>query len=490
MVGGGKSHAIRILTILYASMVPGLSIYLMRRLHEDVHKNHFENEYGYPNLLDPWVRSGYAQIVYSSPREIRFKNGSKIFITSAQHEKDKYKLLGMEIGFLALDEASLFSPTQIKFFRTRVRLGGLKIDVPDLTRKFNSMLEGWGLDSRVTEKHMENYFPRIVYGTNPGGPAHDYLKTNFVDASPSPGKIWKAPIDDGGMYRAFIPSLLTDNPVLLANDPHYADRVRGIGDPDKIRALLEGDWNLLGDSALGSVWDEGIHWIEPFEIPDTWYLDRSFDWGSAKPWSYGLHAECNGDTAVAPDGTLLNYPPRTLFRVNELYGCKKGEPDKGLQLSAYEVGERIAAFELTSGLMERIKPGPADSAIFDLTKFRDAYISIHDELLNGYNSYMKKHGGRIRGSLFVPADKSPGSRVKGLEAIRTLLQNATREPLEAPGVFIFNKCLDFKRTVPHIQRDQRNPEDINTDAEDHVYDEFRYRCMSKRTVIKKLSNYL
>jgi hypothetical protein len=111
-----NSWLLRVAGILYASLVPGLQIYLMRRLHEDVSKNHFEGAGSFPELLSPWVDSGYVQIVYSTPREIRFGNGSKIFAMAAQYEKDKFKMHGQEAGVFLFDEVTHFTETQYQFF--------------------------------------------------------------------------------------------------------------------------------------------------------------------------------------------------------------------------------------------------------------------------------------------------------------------------------------------------------------------------------------
>jgi hypothetical protein len=42
---------------------------------------------------------------------------------------------------------------------------------------------------------------------------------------------------------------------------------------------------------------------------------------------------------------------------------------------------------------------------------------------------------------------------------------------------VFNTCKHFIRTVPALVYDSANVEDIDTDGEDHIYDELRYVCM-------------
>ena len=46
-------------------------------------------------------------------------------------------------------------------------------------------------------------------------------------------------------------------------------------------------------------------------------------------------------------------------------------------------------------------------------------------------------------------------------------------------LLVFETCRDFIRTVPVLQHDPARPEDLDTNAEDHVADETRYACMSR-----------
>ena len=46
-----------------------------------------------------------------------------------------------------------------------------------------------------------------------------------------------------------------------------------------------------------------------------------------------------------------------------------------------------------------------------------------------------------------------------------------------PMLYVFDTCKHFIRTVPNLVYDESNVEDIDTDGEDHIYDELRYVCM-------------
>jgi hypothetical protein len=267
------------------------------------------------------------------------------------------------------------------------------------------------------------------------------------------------------MRRQFIRSLLEDNPTLLENDPEYENRLEGLGDPALVRAMRRGDWDIVAGGMFDDVWSRDKHVIKPFEIPESWSVDRSFDWGSSKPFSVGWWAESDGTTA--PNGRT--YPRGSLFRIAEMYGWN-GKPNEGCKWLAVEIADEIRKreaemkFAPTKEGEERkkmtINPGPADDSIWD------------EENNNCIARDMAK-----RGVIWTKAGKTPGTRKTGWEKMRAMLRAATRHPLEDPGLFVFETCTHFIRTVPVLPRDTIKTDDVNTEAEDHVGDEARYRVL-------------
>ena len=75
-----------------------------------------------------------------------------------------------------------------------------------------------------------------------------------------------------------------------------------------------------------------------------------------------------------------------------------------------------------------------------------------------------------------PSDSSGGSRKNGWELMRRMLFNSVSR--EGSGLFIFDTCAQFIRTVPSIQRDERDMDDVDTETEDHIADEARYRVLA------------
>ncbi len=88
-------------------------------------------------------------------------------------------------------------------------------------------------------------------------------------------------------------------------------------------------------------------------------------------------------------------------------------------------------------------------------------------------------GRRHRGIVFTEVEKGPGSRKQGWQQLREWLDNTVPKPglkvREKPGLFVFNTCRHFLRTVPVLPRDEDDPDDVDTESEDHVGDDVRYR---------------
>ena len=77
---------------------------------------------------------------------------------------------------------------------------------------------------------------RIRATGNPGGAGHSSVFDYLIRPAPLGGK----PIhsDHTDSYRMFIPSRVEDNKILLANDPLYIQRLKGVGSPEMVRAWL------------------------------------------------------------------------------------------------------------------------------------------------------------------------------------------------------------------------------------------------------------
>lgn len=293
------------------------------------------------------------------------------------------------------------------------------------------------------------HLPRLIRSsTNPYGVGHNWVKNYFIDPAPY-GKIIT---DADGNKRVALFGSIKENPFLGAE---YIKTLQSITDANKRKAWLEGSWDITSGGMFDDLWDATKHVIKPFPIPYTWRISRSFDWGSSKPFSCGWWAVSDGTDATLKDGTTRSFPRKTAFRIGEWYGSN-GVPNTGIYMPAKKVAEGILIRERQMGIENRVQPGPADSAIYAVT----------DEASIGQNM-------ESEGVFWTPADKRPGSRKNGWELFRDRL-NAVVMDDDKPGCYIFDTCRDFIRTVPPIARDTRDPDDVDTDAEDHAADDARY----------------
>lgn len=336
--GGGKSHLLRAASIVWCATIPGLQVYIFRRLSDDLTKNHMEGPSGFPAMLAEWMAAGYCKINWSR-NFIEFWNGAKIHLCHCQYEKDVTKYQGAEIHVLMIDELTHFTETIYRYLRARCRIGGLA--VPD---------------------NMKGLFPRVVCGSNPGGIGHNWVKSTFIDIA-APQTVVPMPKESGGMLRQYIPAKLSDNPTLAENDPDYADRLSGLGSPELVRAMLEGDWNIVAGGALDDVWTQRVV-VPRFKVPQSWHVDRSFDWGSSHPFAVTWFAEADGTEAMMGDGTKWCPPRGSLVMCHEWYGASGA--NVGLKLAPREVAKGIQERErllLAGQWVTAIKSGPADNQI-------------------------------------------------------------------------------------------------------------------------------
>lgn len=409
----------RVAAITWCAQIAGLQVYLFRRIKDDLVKNHIEGPKGLRMLLAPWVNAGFVEII---EEEIRFWNGSKIYLCHCKDEKDRWKYLGAEIHVLLIDELTTFTDVIYRFLRSRVRAVGLNLPPA-----------------------LKGLFPRILCGSNPGNVGHHSVKSAFIDGV-EPMTIRQMSDDEGGMRRQYIPAKLADNPSMAEDDPNYRGRLRGLGSPELVRAMEDGDWSVVTGAFFPEFATER-HVIAPVMLPSHWTRFRSMDWGSAKPFSVGWYAVSDGELAQFPRGALIKY--------REWYGMKEGQPNVGLKLTAEEVGAGIKAREPVG---ERLEVGVLDPSAFA----QDGGPSIASRL----------------GVIFRRADNkrvATAGALGGWDQVRARLKGDEGRPM----LYFFSTCVHTIRTLPALQHDPMRAEDVDTDGEDHAPDETRYACMSR-----------
>jgi hypothetical protein len=141
-----------------------------------------------------------------------------------------------------------------------------------------------------------------------------------------------------------------------------------------------------------------------------------------------------------------------LYRFQELYGSGP-EANTGLHLTDEETAERIVAFEKKLGVHDRIKRRLAGSDCFAKQKV-----------------------------FLEQGDCGPGSRKRKLDALKQRLRvrrDSEGKPVELPMLVVYRCCKHFTRTVPLLVYDLDNPEDVDTELEDHAYDDTGFIVLAR-----------
>ena len=323
--------------------------------------------------------------------------------------------------------------------------------------------------------------PLVMFSTtNPHGAGHSWVKRRFIDPAPYGVPI----IDERTVYnprtqkdetirrsKVAIFSSYRENSFL---DTKYIASLDAITDPNKRAAWLNGDWSVTAGGALDDLFDPTVHLKERFPIPSGWEIVRSFDNGSSEPFAVIFAAIANGEEVTMPDGSTFCPRAGSIVLLDEIYGAEldtAGVPiyssNKGQKLSVREVARQINEKEQelisTGWIKQRCASGVADNAIHNVN---DAEFGCIADVM------------REEGIEWERSDKSAGSRINGLELMRTLLENATLG--EGAGLYAMRNCRAFIECTVPIPRDENKPDDVNTKAIDHHYDSLRYLCAWKR----------
>ncbi len=427
-MGGGKSHAIR--WDLYECCLrnPGCVAVLVRQTHPQLLSNHItvcKNEI--PGELGRFNESR---------KRFEFTNGSILYFRHCELDDDLNDFQGMEIHVLGVDEAGLLKPEHLIYIRARVRLGSF---VP--TQKFPD---------------GTSVLPRIIFGSNPGGPSHAFLKATFIDPAPAEDvffdKTTADPRDEAskGFRTIFIRATMADNQYL---DGSYAGQFSLMRE-DLIKMYRDGDWDVI-PGAFFDCWDRDRHVVLPFKPPEWWTCFRSMDWGMATPFSVGWWCIADGETPVRlRDGSHSLFKKGAMIRYREWYGAATDPitglamANKGLKIPPREVAHRI----LNMSGKERIAYTVGDANMWEVR----VGPSAAEQMLRAGLSLRK-------------ADRK---RVTGWQEMYGRLKNEM--------LLVTKDCTEFIRTIPMMQAEDDDPEDVKKrHQEDHVADETRYACMSR-----------
>ena len=276
----------------------------------------------------------------------------------------------------------------------------------------------------------------VLLTANPGSIGHRWLKARFGAGKDDPREPNKAYKGRDGRYRMYIPSTVADNPTLMQNDPAYVAWLEALPEPLR-SAWRYGDWDIYSGQAFE--WTSA-NVVDPCPLPDHAKVLMTFDWGFGKPFSIGWWWVL-GDA---------------LCRVGEWYGMAPGRPNEGLRLADHEIAAGILKREADLGVAKLVVARLADPTVF--------------------NKKPDSTGGGL-GDSTATIFQRLGVSLRAGDANRKQKFRQFGARVKARRLLAFRTCREFIRTVPELPLDERSYDDIDTDAEDHAYDEGCHACM-------------
>lgn len=271
----------------------------------------------------------------------------------------------------------------------------------------------------------EKWRPRIYLSTNADGIGLTWFKKDFIEPYRKgvQGRTWFLDVTD--IYNPFINSEYQD----------WLDTLHGA----LRKAWRDGDWDAFAGMAFPN-WSHERHVITPFDVPTHWVKWRAVDWGSAAPF-------CCLWLTKDPD-------TRRIFVYRELYSAGLTDRQQARMIRDMSPAGEMYAFTY------------ADPALWEKKNRDDQVFSTADEY--------KKEG--------VLLWKADNDRLSGKRKLNNVLADIGDGE---PGFQVFDTCPHLIEQMETLASDERNPEDVNTDQEDHAYDTARYALTNEKRIEQK-----
>ena len=381
--------------------------------------------------------------------------------------------------------------------------------------------------------------PQILLTANPDGPGAAWLKARFVKVRKNiDGELFPygEPMFDPHSKRCkiYLHGPLKDNPQLLEQDPHYADRLADPAHPESRRkAWIDGDWDISAGMfypgfrprAIASEitqFPEAYHVIPSFQIPGWCHRWISCDWGhkhhTAVYWfALGQDKRIHVEDELVIAGYGADELGAEIARRSLPLLERMREPRIRCYLSpdAFQVRDKdhMISDQITYGVQRIL--GPGSSLIMEFTPQEltvskldpQAAMRMREERLAGSeiegssiwftraNNDRKAGWEFIRGLLrFQPLNRKAEPdlaygdeilRTRGIVAYQKYMAMFAQEKNEIlPRLRIHDKCQILVETIPKLISDYpNNPEDVKkfdsteTTIGDDPADSLRYGCM-------------
>ncbi|QWY81907.1 terminase [Arthrobacter phage Sicarius2] len=412
--GGGKSRFARAAAVLDCLQFPGMRAIIFRRTFPDLERS----------VIEELKKEIPKELARYNAREhaFRFINGSVLELGHLQRTADLDKYQGAEYQLIVFEEATHFTYKMYDYMRSRVRAGG---DVAALFKAAGRR-------------------PRMILTANPGGVGHHWVKKTFIDPAP-PYKVWRdkpSKNEPNPPTRCFIPAKSSDNPSL---DEGYINKLNAMSENLR-KAYRDGDWNVL-EGVRFPDFSRSIHVIRPEELPISHVGHPraiGIDYGSSAPFAAIWGAKLS-------DNLIVVY--RELYKAG-LTPQQQAQMIKDAEAPDERRPERPISLALDPSMWARSVNQPG------VPLSKDPNIPPVGSIAHAYRQVF---GSSVR--------KARNDRIGGW----ALLDEQIRVRDDGwPRLLIYDTCTELIRTLEALPRDEKNPEDVDTHAEDHAPDALRY----------------
>lgn len=384
--GGSKSKGLREIAHTVCMTTPQTRVLLLRRTFKELESNH---------ILDAQVEAPEmgAECIPSA-KVVRYKNGSTLQFGHCETAADAANYLSSEYDLIIFDELVTFEEVQFLLISSRAR------------------------------STKPGIVPKVMAGTNPGGPQAHWVRMRFLDKNVDREQY---PDYDPAEWQ-FIPSKLEDNPYL---DRNYERKLLSLP-PEMRKAYRDGDWDIFPGQYFPE-WRRAKH-VAVLPIPPTarWYL--AIDGGFIKPAAFLWIAMFDGHVYVRHE-----WNPVRVLNSDQAKDAKRLTKEYGIGTLTMRV---------------------ADTSLW--TPEGDTGESAAETFA--------RHG--------MPLTQATKDRVNGWKRLREWLADA---PDGKPWLMVHPDCTYLIRTLPSLVSDKHKPEDVDTDGEDHSADALRYFVMARPT---------
>jgi hypothetical protein len=338
---------------------------------------------------------------------------------------------------------------------------------------------------------------RVRSTTNPTGKGKNWVQARFKcdDMHISGFRVGPhIPRDNAGLDRRVICGHLPENCRILQVQPNYMENLaQSAARPGELESWTLGSWLSSNGGGLfdGDFIETREHCILPAipasAIPlNAGFMGVSYDYGESSPYGM-LWLWISDGTPIRHQGVTYKFLHDDILVFHESYGMLPNRPGAGNRMTVDQQKRAFVEYEVGAGIRYmhpvsrdacyRVRSFVADDNIFGKTRLlgdSSADNAIADEFASGIYTSV----GHMRGFRFEPADKAPGSRILGWQAIRARMHatvpNKQSNVRERPGLFFTRDCEHLLRTLMALPRDENNTEDCPGRCEDHLPDCLRY----------------